>query len=124
MNIRINKKKVLNTLKENRQKHIDEFTLQVQGWKEAMEKYSVELAEWRDSISEDIFHSHEIHKRPQEPHKPISYVKDYDKFIELVEHHEGEHVDLEEYEFNQIIKDEFGWKGHFLTNSALYSSNV
>lgn len=122
MKIQISKKKVMNTLKENRQKHVDEFALQVQGWKQAMEKYAGELATWRDSISEDIFNSEEAPKRPHEPVKPMSYVDSYDKYIELLDHHEGKHVELEEYEFEQIIKDEFGWKRGFLANTNLYSS--
>ncbi|MNJ90172.1 hypothetical protein D3C87_77660 [compost metagenome] len=126
MNIQMKNKEVLSLLDKHRQNHINEYANQVQGWKEAMENFSQKLIDWKNQISEDIFEENENHKstntRPQEPQRPVSYVKDYDKMIELLGYHIGDTITLEEYEFNQVVKDEFGWKGHFMTNSALYSS--
>lgn len=126
MKIQMETKKVLSLLQEHRQNHIDEYANQVQGWKEAMESYSQKLIDWKNEFSEDVFKASEEAKatnnRPAEPLRPVSYVKDYDKFIELIEHHIADTIFIGEHEFNQIVKDEFGWKNHFATNSMLYSS--
>lgn len=126
MLIQMETKTVLELLKDHKEKHIQEFSEQMQGWKKAMEQFAVELSEWKDSISDDIFAQSDKDtrkQRPVEPQRPISFVKDYDKLIELVEHHVGDKVEIEQYEFDQIVKDEFGWKGQFLSNSALYSNS-
>jgi hypothetical protein len=123
VNIKVNTQCALELLASNRKKHIDEFTSQMHGWKEAMERFSKELITWKDNASEDIFSpdDEKKYRRPIEPMKPMSYVNDYDKFIELLQHHQEKLIELDEHEFEQIIKDEFNWKGHFTAMSNTYS---
>lgn len=123
MNIKMQTNIVLNLLKTHREKHIEEYALQIQGWKKAMEDYAKELAIWRDNTPEDIFDNSNNEKKPKEPFKPVSYVKDYDKLIELIEHHVDGIIELEEFEFNQIVKDEFSWKSGFLAMTNTYSAH-
>jgi hypothetical protein len=121
MNISLKVKDALDTLKTNRQKHVDEYAAQVQGWKKAMEEYGEDLKKWSNGMSEDVFNK-EIAARPLEPQKPQSFVQYYDNLILMLENHSEKTIYVEEHDFNQIIKDEFGWKGTFLANSAMYNS--
>lgn len=123
MNITMQTSEVLSILKQHREMHIHEFSNQMKGWKVAMEKFGAELSKWKESFSNDIFHDNKVvtSKRPIEPQRPISFVEDYDKLIELITYHIGETIELSEYDFQQIVKDDFGWKGTFLNNSTLYS---
>lgn len=124
MKISMNAQELLNTLKTNRQKHIDEFGEQMQGWKVVMEDYGKKLMTWKEQFSNNIFDDvMEIRKsQPVSPSRPISFVDDYDKLIELLEHHNDLNIQLEQYEFDQIVKDNFGWKDTFANNTAMYSS--
>jgi hypothetical protein len=122
MQILMKTQEVLSLLQDHRQKHIQEFTLQMEGWKKAMEKYAEKLAKWRDGFSNDIFEqTKQGMKRPKEPEKPTSYVEDYDSMIEFLQYHVGDSIELGQDDFDQIVKDEFGWKGEFSSTSLRYS---
>lgn len=121
MHIQMKTQEVRSLLQDHRQKHIQVFTLQMEGWKKAMEKYAVNLAGWRDGFSNDIFEqTKQETKRPHEPDKPTSYVADYDSMIDFLQYHVGETIELSQYDFDRIVMDEFGWKSEFSSTSLRY----
>ena len=121
MNIRMKTNTVTNLLTVHKANHVEEYTKQIQGWKKSMEEYGIKLAEWRDNTPEDIFEASKYNsKKPVEPIKPQSFVDTYEKLIDIIYYHEETIIQLDEHDFNQIVKDEFGWKCGFMANSATY----
>lgn len=122
MNVTIRTAEALALLITNKQKHVEEYTLQVQGWKLAMDEWSKKISEWQKSTPENIYDvSKEATKRPTEPTKPMSFIGDYDKYIDLLTHHAEHAVILNECEFEKIMKNEFSWKSLFVANSMTYN---
>lgn len=122
MEILLYKKEALKILNENRDKHIEEFAGQMQGWKIAMEQYGKDLSMWSSKASEDIFDKEKSPDRPKEPVKPVSYISSYDRFIELVIANVTDIIKIDEHEYDQIIKNKFSWSSTFLSNSMTYHS--
>lgn len=124
MDIKVKTSNALSMLKTNKENHILEYKKQVQGWKKSMEEYEQNLAKWRQDTPEDIFKAEkysEENPKPKEPLKPMAYTKDYDKYIELLEAHVEDNIQISEYEYQQIIKNQFNWTSTFLCNSNMYS---
>lgn len=115
MKIVIKTQNALELLKQHKQTHMDTFEETVDGWKIALEKYTEELNQWAKDggVQGD---------RPQEPYKPKDYTKDYDNLIDLLENHVLDNLEVEEYEYDQIIKDKFGWTDGFLLSNSTYAS--
>jgi hypothetical protein len=110
----MHKDDVLSILLENKQKHIKEYEEQINGWKEKMEEFNGLMQEWVVKGG--------IDKRPHEPFKPQNFIDTYDKYINMLKHHVDMRINLAEFEFDQIVNDEFNWKGTFLANSNLYTN--
>ena len=115
MRIVLRKATALSKLNENKQNHIDTYQETVDGWEKKLEEYTVELNTWAKNggKSED---------RPKEPPKPKDYTEEYDGLIQKIEYHQLDTVEVEEYEFDQIINDKFNWSNGFLATNAMYSS--
>jgi hypothetical protein len=114
MDITMFKSVVLKTLGTNKAKHILEYKDQLDGWKLKMEEHSEKMKDWVNYGGTG--------QRPQEPSKPQNFIKEYDKYINMITCHVNDTIKLNEYEYEQIINDEFNWKGAFLANSTLYSN--
>lgn len=122
MLIKVYKEEALKVLSENRDKHIKEFAGQMQGWKNAMEQYGKDLSLWSDKASEDVFDKQQAPDKPKEPPKPVSYVDSYDRFLELVAANVTEVIEIDEHEYDQIIKNKFSWSSKFVFNSSVYNN--
>jgi hypothetical protein len=122
MIIKLYKEVALKTLNENRQKHIEEFSAQIQGWKQEMEEYGKQLAAWSNKASESVYEKDKFLERPQEPYKPVSYLASYDRLIELINANVSFIIEVDEEEYDQIVKNEFGWSHGFMASSARYNS--
>lgn len=123
MKIQIYRKDALNILKENRDKHIKEFEAQIQGWKQAIEEYREDLSNWINKVSKDIDVIYlQSTRKPIKPYRPVSYLNSYDRLIELISANITDLIEVQEHEYDQIIKNQFGWTSEFLANSATYIS--
>lgn len=113
-NVTISKTKLLQHLIDNREKHIQEYA-------EALATYRVVLVEEFQKVldkakaGEDVQHGIMLTK-------PVSYVKDYDEAICLLEWNEESEVVLDRAEFNKYVQDEWGWKQTFDAIGASYKS--
>lgn len=112
MKIKLRNINVLTTVKENKQNHIKEYEKQLNGWKKKMKEHNELMVKWAEGGGSE--------ERPREPFKPTNYTKDYDKNIELLNAHEDDFIELEEYEYDTLIKDKFQWKSGFLATSNMY----
>lgn len=113
-NVTITKQKLLDHLVANRDKHVQDYA-------EAISIYRKVLVEKFESIlekakaGEDVEHGILLTK-------PVSYVKDYDEAIALLEWNEETEVVLDRAEFNKYVQDEWGWKQTFDAIGASYKS--
>lgn len=111
MKITMDKNTVLNKLYSNREKHRATYADAKLGWEVKMEEYSKQLAQWAKGGTD----------RPQEPHKPVNFMKEYDFLIEMIEAHREASIQLDEDDFKKIIKNEFSWSGYFATTNSAYT---
>lgn len=52
---------------------------------------------------------------------PTNNIKEYERAIRMLELTEDTVIELEEFEFNQLVMDDWGWKKKFLVDNASYS---
>ena len=115
MKISIKTARAIELLMANKEKHSEEYTKQLVGWKTQMEEYGKHLGDWANAEGKRD-------EREKEPHRPDNYVKEYDKMLEMLSWHIGELIMLNEEDFDKIVLDKFVWSGYFLANSNTYST--
>lgn len=114
MRLILSKKRVLDTLRANKERHILEYKEQFKGWQDAMQKHGDDLKDWAQNHSDK--------KQPSAPPRPADHLEDYDKLIQKLEHHVEENIEVEEYEFDQLVNDKFNWTRGWLLSNATYAS--
>lgn len=115
--VKIDKKKLLAIVRENKDKHIIAYNESVVDYKSAAIKLSSEHVELAKSGKLS-----EISKIKAMPVAPISYEKEYDRAIRMLELSIDKEIELEEDVFNQLVLDEWHWKNQFVTSSVLYKT--
>jgi len=109
--VKVKKVELLTIVKENRLKHEVEYVDSMHEFKTAAVKT---LQDQIKKVEEDP-NEISIHIPV-----PISYVKDYDKAIRMLELSVDNEIILDSTEFNQLVQDEWHWKNDFLSNKTLY----
>ncbi len=115
--VKIDKKKLLTIVKENKSKHIIEYNESVEDYKSAAIKLASEHIELAKSGKLS-----EIAKIKSMPQAPISYEKEYDRAIRMLELSVDKEIELEDDIFNQLVLDEWVWKNQFVSSSMLYKT--
>ena len=115
--VKLKKKELLKIVKENRQKHITDYAESVEDYKTAAVKVAkehVELAKTADLSK--------IAKIKAMPSAPVSYEKEYDRAVRMLELSVDDVIELEEDVFNQLVLDEWHWKHQFIASASLYKT--
>ncbi len=111
--VKISKEKLLEKLKENRTKHLEQYEKALEGWKDqvvdTLQKALGDARADRDFIIYFDLPKPEVHS------------DEYDAVIDQVEWNEEEQIELALREFNKFIRDDWQWKKDFLDNTAMYS---
>lgn len=105
MEIKVKVSDAIAVLKENHEKHINEYKEKLAEWRKAVAKYTEDLARW--------FKDEKDEGRPPEPPRPRNYLGDYDRLINKLSWHTDETIVLSDYEYNMIFEDSFQWKNNF-----------
>lgn len=110
--ITVNKAELLEKLKENRNKHRQQFEKALAGWQDTvLEKLKSAVAEAEAGKRfRTSFHL------PQ----PSDHTDEYDEIIAAVEWETSDEIRLGRSEFRQFVLDEWGWKRDFMLTSARY----
>lgn len=111
--IHISKTKLLERLKENRKNHVKQFEEALEGYKELV------IEELNQSLRDA-----KLGKRFRtfiQLIEPADHTRDYDAIIDQVEWHEAEIIELDRQEFNNYVRDDWGWKEDFLQTMSFYS---
>jgi uncharacterized beta-barrel protein YwiB (DUF1934 family) len=111
--VKINKNKLLDIVRENKEKHIKEFNEAVEDFKKAVIKISEENIAL---VKEGKIELKTI------PTKPISYETSYTRAIRMLELSVDVEIELALHDFDQLVQDEWQWKQSFLTSNSTYKS--
>lgn len=115
--VKIEKKKLLTIVRENKQKHIKEYEESVVDYKAGAIKLAKEHAEL--AATGDLS---KISRIKAMPHAPASYEKEYDRAIRMLELSVEKEIEVEEDIFNQLVLDEWHWKNQFIASASLYKT--
>lgn len=107
---------VIERIRNNWTKHVEEYNEQMAGYKAAMEDYTKQLNEWAQAGKSNK-------ERPEEPFKPRDYSGDYEKLLAVFEAHEADRIELFQEQIEKVVHDEFIWKQQFIQTSGVYNVN-
>ena len=115
--VNIEKQELLDIVRANKQKHVEDFKESVTDYKKAA------LVIAKDNLAlVKTGKVEEILKVKAMPPKPVSFEHDYDRAIRMLELSIDEVIELEQDIFNQLVLDEWTWKTTFTSNSTLYKT--
>jgi antitoxin component of RelBE/YafQ-DinJ toxin-antitoxin module len=115
--VKVDRKKLLKIVTENKEKHIKEYNESVEDYKKAALKIAeanIELVKTGDLD--------QIARVKAMPTKPSSYENNYTRAIRMLELSVEKEIDVEEDVFNQLVLDEWAWKNAFVASASLYKS--
>ena len=115
--IKMNRKELLKIVKENLKKHLTDYAESVEDYKAGALK--VATANLKIAKTGDIDKFHQIKGLPQ---RPVSYEKEYNRAIRMLELSVDEEIMVEQDTFNQLVLDEWHWKNSFVAASMSYKS--
>ena len=111
--VKVDKAKLLEIVRENRNKHRKIF-------EEALEGYRKQAIAELDSMLADAKAGRRI-RRSVSLIEPTDQTSDYDRVIRMLEMSVDEFVVLQEHEFAQYVLDRWNWRKQFLMSSSNYS---
>ena len=107
--------KVLNTLKTNKEQHRKDFEEAMTVWIEkAKEKVKDVLSQLNSDKASDVNLS------SVNLPKPVSFEKEYEKTIKMIELEVRPEIDISSYDFERFFLDNWDWKNNFLSNTMIY----
>jgi len=115
--VKLNKKELLKIVTENKSKHVAEYKESVEDYKAAAIKLAAEHV--------DLAKTGELGKIAKikaMPSAPVSYEKEYDRAIRMLELSVEKEIEVEEDIFNQLVLDEWSWKHQFVASASLYKT--
>lgn len=120
--VRVERKKVLETLKENRESHLQEYNDAITGWREQIQQMVDSLNGDTEGLSDDELQSRVLEIKDEVYDRPQSHVDQYDQYIEMLETSLDDELELTQEQFAKFMRDDWSWKSQFRASSAKYSS--
>lgn len=117
--VKIERVKLLDIVRENKEKHISQFDESVKDF--------IAAAKVIVAVNTLLVKSgdlNEIVKFSTLPPKPVSYENSYTRAIRMLELSCEDVIEIEEDVFNQLVLDEWSWKSNFSMNSTLYKAFI
>lgn len=125
--VRVEKEKLLETLKKNRSKHTKEYEEASEGYRDKLiddyKKFIDKISDALNQLANTTIALENITLHFQHPSliKPEDHTTDYSTAIEMLEWSVDDHVDLEQYEFEQFVQDKWDWTNLHATATVMYS---
>lgn len=120
--VKVRKDTLLTTVQQNRDEHIAAYNIAIAGyWVKLLEVYDG----LRTRIIEKKLDGDKVYKELCARHsmpKPESHKTEYDRAIEMLELHQEDLVALTAQEFDQYVKDDWGWKKDFMATASNYNN--
>lgn len=115
--VKIERKKLLDIVTENRAKHVEQYLEAIEDYKVA----SLKIAKENLKIAK-TGNIESLKLTKTLPTAPVSYEHNYARAIRMLELSAEDIIELEQSIFNQLVLDEWGWKQQFATLAAMYKS--
>lgn len=115
--IKMNRLDLLDIVRANKEKHVQEYNESVNDYKAAVLRIAttnVKAAKTGDLT--------EISKMKAVPPPPLSYEESYKRSIRMLELSIDEFIEVDEDVFNQLVLDEWAWKRSFAVSSSMYKT--
>lgn len=112
--VKVDRAKLLETLKNNRGAHVDEY-------EEAVQQYRVEAEKALRKRAIEIRDEKTLRTSIDLP-EPVSFSEEYDRAIAMVEWSEEEQITLDEQDFRSFVLDEWTWRGRFAAMTSTYNN--
>ena len=116
MNVKIKKEELLATIKANRTKHKEIVD-------EAFAKYREMAIAELDSMIKEAKAGKRI-RRSVDLVEPVDQTKEYNSAIRKLEMSVEDVIELDEYEFESLIMDNWRWKNQWSASNSLYSAKA
>lgn len=141
--VRVNREKLIETLKENRREHVLQFNEAMLGYKQVartkvieafqglsskLEKRKEELLKHVDSFTAETARTFDDHflilqSVAVNMEVPVSYEEAYDAAIDMAEFDTRDELDLSGAEFQCFCRDVWDWTHEFTRTSMSYTGN-
>ena len=115
--VKMNRQELLEIVKKNATKHVQDYDESVKDYMLAVVKLAKNNLKLANSGDMD-----QIRKIKNLPQQPANYAENYTRAIRMLELSVDAVIEVEEHIFNQLVLDEWGWKQAFVAQSALYKS--
>ena len=121
MKVTVNCQDLIDKLRVDREAHVDLY-------QRAMEKYRGKLIELFEEKVEKLRNTadpvtglddFDVYVRLP---RPEEHTEDYDSAISMLEWHEGDTIELEQHQFNELVLGQWGWHKSFTSNTTSYVS--
>jgi len=123
--IPVDKIRLVNTLKLNKDVHAREYFESMTGYKEAvlldLQKQIKKLEGWVERVksSEPVGISKEV---PANCRRPENHTGDYEEIIDLMNWTTEEEIKLSTTDFNAYVRDNWDWQAIFKSTHSTYNS--
>lgn len=111
--IRVNKDRLVETLKKNLVAHNERHALALEGWKKECKKTAKDIIKDMDNTDP---------KQPQIPLKPVDMQMSYQEAISKCLWEVDDEIELDESEVQNYILDKWGWKNQWEFSNSIYLS--
>lgn len=105
--INVSKDNLLIKLEENRERYVNSIDALKAGWAELNVIYQKDYADWFAKNVAGTLGDKE--KKPQPPEEIEDKTDDYNLWVEMLENAVGEHIELNEENFNLLWRDNWTW---------------
>jgi hypothetical protein len=117
--IKMNRLELLDIVRANRTKHVEEFVEAVEDYKDLVLKLATANAKLAKTRDMDKFKEMKAVPQP-----PVSYEDSYKRAIRMLELSVEDIIEVEEDVFNQLVLDEWAWKRGFIASNTMYKSSL
>lgn len=112
--VKVKKDELLAIVKENRTKHEAEFNA-------AQEAYKVKAKAALRGQVKNIDQEKPFTLNFKELPEPKQFLKEYDRAIGMLEMSVDEIVELEDDEYDRLVKDQWHWTNQFVAATSIYN---
>lgn len=114
--ITVEKKRLTETITQNREAHKKEYLEALAGYKVKLTKVLEENLQKLNDCPEDKSFNLKLGLST-----PSHHLKDYDRYLEMLEWETEDKIDITESDFRNLVQDEWSWKAGWGATLSFYS---
>lgn len=119
--VKVNRLKLLEMLKTNRTKHVDDFNKAVEDYRKSL---LVDVSALWGQLEEHDLSYDQLAGLSLHFAVPQSHAGDYDLIIQMMEMSVDETIELDQANFQQYVMDNWAWKRLFTTMNGMYATKA